>query len=376
MPWKRVTPMEERKAFLEAYLQSNCSFSELCRSYNISRKTGYKWVKRAEKEGSTELEERSRKPHHSPNQTSQDLVEAVIEIRRKYPVWGAKKIYRLMQDKGYQSIPSISTINAILKRNGLIDPEQARKHKAFTRFEHESPNDLWQIDFKGPIPIIGEKDCHPLTVLDDHSRFLLGLRACLDEGVATVQAQMSSIFKEYGMPKRMLMDNGSAWKTDDYSRQTSFTVWLMSLGIQVTHSRPYHPQTQGKEERLHRTLQEELLNRRIFNSILEIQTSFDDWRNTYNFIRPHEALDMNVPASRYKNSDRSFPEYEVVYSYPSHFILCKINRDGRLRFQGANLRIGKPFAGCIVGIEQTGTKGVYNVNYCGSIIRKVDLNVS
>ena len=118
----------------------------------------------------------------------------------------------------------------------------------------------------------------------------------------------------------MLMDNGSAWKTDDYSRQTSFTVWLMSLGIQVTHSRPYHPQTQGKEERLHRTLQEELLNRRIFNSILEIQTSFDDWRNTYNFIRPHEALDMNVPASRYKNSDRSFPEYEVVYSYPSHFI--------------------------------------------------------
>lgn len=376
MPWKRVTPMDERKAFLEAYLQSNSSFSSLCQAFGISRKTGYKWIKRVEEEGSIDFQDRSRKPHHSPNQTPQALVDAVIKIRREYPVWGAKKIHRLLQDKGYQTIPSISTINAILKRNGMIDPEQARKHKAFTRFEHENPNDLWQIDFKGPIPIIGTKDCHPLTVLDDHSRFLLGLRACLDESIATAQAQMSSIFHEYGLPKRMLMDNGSAWKTDDYSRHTAFTVWLIGLGIKVTHSRPYHPQTQGKEERLHRTLQEELLNRRVFNSILEIQNNFDEWRKTYNYIRPHEALDMNVPASRYKKSDCIFPEYEVVYSYPAHFVLCKINESGRLRFQGANLRIGKPFAGRIVGVEQAETKGVYNVNYCGSIIRRVKLNES
>lgn len=374
MPWKEATPMEQRKAFLEAYQQSNCSFTSLCKAFGISRKTGYKLLQRAKEEGCLDIQDRSRKPHHSPNQTSQELVDVVIELRRKHPVWGAKKIHRLMEDKGYQTIPSISTINAILKRNGMIDPEKAKKHKAFIRFEHKHPNDLWQIDFKGPIPIIGAKDCHPLTVLDDHSRFLLGLRACLDESVATVQAQMSSIFEEHGLPKRMLMDNGSAWKTDDYSRHTGFTVWLMGLGIQITHGRPYHPQTQGKEERLHRTLQEELLNRRVFNSMLEIQSDFDQWRETYNYIRPHEALDMDVPASRYKKADRSFPEYEVVYSYPADFTLCKINGDGRLRFQGANLRIGKPFANCIVGMEQTETKGVYNVNYCGSIIRRVELN--
>src|SRR5205807_4484324 len=151
----------------------------------------------------------------------------------------------------------------------------------FERFERAAPNELWQMDYKGHFATRAGR-CHPLTVVDDHSRYAVGLRACGDERGGTVQAELTAIFRQYGLPERMLMDNGSPWGSDALHRHTWLTVWLLELGVAVSHGRPYHPQTQGKDERFHRTLTAEVIGRRAFADLAECQRRFDAWRVVYN----------------------------------------------------------------------------------------------
>ena len=176
-------------------------------------------------------------------------------------------------------------------------------HKAFERFERAAPNELWQMDYKGHFATRAGR-CHPLTVVDDHSRYAVGLRACGDERGDTVQAELTAIFRRYGLPERMLMDNGAPWGSDALHRHTWLTVWLLELGVAVSHGRPYHPQTQGKDERFHRTLTAEVIGRRAFADLAECQGRFDAWRVVYNTQRPHEALALATPAARYRPSKR------------------------------------------------------------------------
>ena len=193
------------------------------------------------------------------------------------------------------------------------------------------------MDFKGHLPIENSR-CHPLTILDDHSRFALGLQACSDEKTQTVQQRLSAVFRLYGLPERMTMDNGSPWGGASEHFFTPLTAWLIRLGVRVSHSRPYHPQTQGKDERFHRTLKLELLRMHTFRHLDHAQSHFDTWRNTYNLERPHESLGMQVPASRYRPSPRSFPESLPPVEYDSKDVIRKVQEGGEIWFKSRPLQ--------------------------------------
>ena len=291
MPWKESTCMSERHEFVLLASAPEANVSLLCRRFSISRKTGYKWLTRYLAGGAAALCEQSRRPHNSPRRTEQSVQERVLALRSEHPAWGGRKLRARLAALGRTELPAASTITAILRRHGRVAPEASQRRRPFCRFEHAAPNDLWQMDFKGDFAL-GAGRCYPLTVLDDHSRFSLGLRACRSQHREGVQEALTSIFGRYGLPRRMSMDNGFPWGlfVGGRSRWTQLTLWLVRLGVRVSHSRPYHPQTQGKDERFHRTLKLELLRGSAWRDLAECQQSFDRWRTAYNCERPHEAL--------------------------------------------------------------------------------------
>ena len=210
MAWKVKTKMSERYEFVQLANRQDCNFSQLCKRFNISRPTGYKWVKRDSEEDKAGLADHSRRPHHSKNKTSIEIEKLILELREQHKSWGGRKLKRRLEDLGYQDLPSATTIGNILKRNGVIGDEASRKATPYIRFEHPDPNDLWQMDFKGWFNMDKQR-CYPLTVLDDHSRYSIVLKACLHERTEVVQSALIEAFRRYGLPKWMMMDNGSPW---------------------------------------------------------------------------------------------------------------------------------------------------------------------
>jgi transposase InsO family protein len=373
MPWKETTPMSQRTAFLEQALQDGANLSALCRSYGISRKTAYKWLQRAREEGPAGLEAHSRRPHASPHQTSPELEGQVLTVRTAHPAWGARKIRRVLQTQGQAHVPAASTITAILRRHGQLDPAEAVKHRPFRRFERDQPNQLWQMDFKGYFALGSGGYCHPLTVIDDHSRFLVGLKACPDQTFGTVQRQLTAIFEQVGLPEWLLMDNGPPWGDDRQTPHTVLTAWLIRLGIATTHGRPRHPQTQGKNERFNRTLLAEVISRQALNDLGESQAAFDAWGQVYNYQRPHEALQLATPATRYQPSPRPFPAVLPPVSYPSGDVLRKVDAAGKISFQGRKVHVGKAFSHQPVGVRSTPLDGQFEVYFCHQRITRIDL---
>jgi transposase InsO family protein len=307
--------MEQRREFVLLFEQEGANRRALCRRFGISPETGYALGRRYREEGVAGLGDRSRRPQRSPGRTGAAMEARVLAVRDAHPCWGGRKIRRRLQDLGHEEVPSASTITEVLRRHGRIDPAASAARELPLRFERAAPNELWQMDFKGHFAIVSGR-CHPLTVLDDHSRYSLGLRACGDETEATVETELTAIFRRYGLPLRMLMDNGSPWGSAHAEhRYTRFELWLMELGIAVSHGRPYHPQTQGKDERFHRTLAAEAIGRRRFADLAACQRRFDRWREVYNTERPHEALDLATPMARYIPSPRAFPEKLEPFDY-------------------------------------------------------------
>jgi len=215
--------------------------------------------------------------------------------------------------------------------------------------------------------------CHPLTALDDHSRYNLILAACGDEQGATVRGRLEEALRRYGLPLAMLMDGGSPWSDPGGDPLTRFTVWLMRLGVRVAHGRPYHPQTQGKEQRFHRTFKAEVTSGRSFRDLAECQRAFDDWRARYNHERPHEALDMARPAERYRPSPRPFPEAPPPIEYAPGDQVRKVDRDGFISFKNRPWRISKALRGEPIALRPEGEDGVYAVHYCAHRIKTIDL---
>lgn len=373
MPWKETTTMSLRTEFIHLARLEGANLSLLCRRFGISRKTGYKWLKRYQEGGESALADRSRRPRHSPQRSSVDTEALVVEVRQAHPAWGGRKIKAYLEHKGHSRLPSPSTITEILHRNDQINAEEAPKHRAFQRFEMAQPNQLWQMDFKGYFALAEGGYCHPLTVLDDHSRFLLGLKACPNETSQTVQEHLSEIFRCYGLPERILVDNGSPWGHGADSPLTILTVWLIRLGVQIYHGHPYHPQTQGKDERLHRTLQTELLSLCPLPNLACCQLSFDGWRDSYNYERPHEALDMQPPISRYQPSPRPFPEILPPIFYDTGDIVRKVDVLGRISFHNRNFRIGKAFRHTEVALRLAQKDGDFDVLYCQQKIAQISL---
>ena len=374
MPWKVETVMSQRKEFVTLAQSEGVNMSELCLRTGISRKTGYKWLKRYLEGGDDSLHDLPKRPRHSPNRTSQQIEQLVVDLRREHPTKGGHVLARMLQDRGCDRVPSKSTITAILRRHGLIEPAESAKRESYRRFEHDEPNDLWQMDFKGHIPMSGGGRCHPLTVLDDHSRFSLGVRACRDERGQTVQDHLISIFRRYGMPHTILVDNGSPWGSDLSHPFTPLTVWIVHLGIRVVHSRPYHPQTLGKLERFHRSLKAELLQGTSYTDIDHCQSSFDRWRDFYNLQRPHHALELDTPASRYTLSSRSFPQLLPIIEYDSDDQVRTVDVNGRISFMGRSFRVGRAFRGKPVALRPTSIDGNWTVFFSTQPIVNIELN--
>jgi transposase InsO family protein len=322
--------------------------------------------------GAERLVDRSRRPLTSPGRSPLELEAQVMAVRREHPAWGGRKIRRVLQSEGLAEPPSASTITQIIRRHGALDGPGAGERRDWRRFEHEAPNDLWQMDFKGWFDL-GRGRCHPLTVLDDHSRYALEIGACEDERGETVRARLETVFHRYGLPRRVLCDNGPPWGAAGHGEHSGFSVWLMDLDVGVSHGRPYHPQTQGKDERFHRTLKAEVLDGRAFKTLAEAQGAFNAWRPIYNAKRPHEGIAMQTPATRYRMSQRSMPETIAPPDYEPQAQVRKVDQNGRLAFKGRVLRTSKAFAGKQLALRATHQDGLFDLCYRRHVLAQVDL---
>jgi transposase InsO family protein len=372
MPWRISSTMSERHEFVLLASQKEANIRRLCRRFGISSRTGYKWLHRFNDKGIAGLADRTRRPHHSPARTSAAVEKKVLAVQRKYREWGGRKLEQRMLDLGQQSVPSANTITAILRRHQLLDPRESVKHKAFQRFERAAPNELWQMDFKGEFQL-PRGHCYPLTMLDDHSRFAVGLQACAANTTAITRTAVVEVFRRYGLPEAITCDNGPPWGTRFRGHYTRFGVWLLRLGIQLFHSRPHHPQTQGKDERFHRTLNVELLRHLQVKGHDQCQQQFNQWRHIYNNERPHEALGMKVPASRYQPSPRVYPERLPPIEYGPADIVRKVRNYGHFKYLGREYHIGSAFYGLHVALRYTSSDGVMDVYFCQQRIRTINL---
>ncbi len=361
MPWKEVSTMSLRSEFVALALLPDANLARLAQRFGISRKTAYKWLARARAGGPAALHDHSRRPRRSPARTAPALEQRVLQLRREHPAWGGRKLRARLRALGCPEVPAASTITAILRRHGQLDGPRAGQSRAWQRFEQPAANDLWQMDFKGHFGLNDGGRCHALTVLDDHSRFALAVRACADERTATVQAALTELFARHGLPRRMLMDNGAPWGDDWEHPYTPLTVWLLRLGVAVCHGRPYHPQTQGKDERFHRTLQAELLSRRTFSTLADCQAAFDAWRQVYNHQRPHEALALAVPASRYRASPRSLPAQLPPLEYHPGDAVRRVQQGGYFSYQGRLYRVAKALRGLPIAVRAGAVDGELGV---------------
>jgi transposase InsO family protein len=369
MPWRELSVIDRREEFVKLALAPGANKGELCRRFGITRGNGHKWLKRYLAEGRAGLEDRPRRPHRSPRRAAPAVEAEVLRIREESNnAWGGRKIAKVMGD----AAPAASTITEILRRHGKLEPQRSEHPGPYQRFERAQPNELWQMDFKGDFEI-GRGRCHPLTILDDHSRYALGVEACNTQQDRPTRQRLLAVFRHYGLPETMLMDNGSPWGDSGGGRFTSFSVWLMRLGIRVTHGRPLHPQTQGKDERFHRTLKAEVLNGCYFADLTDCQRAFDRWRHVYNHKRPHQALEMATPSQRYRPSRRSFPETLPPIEYGAGDHVRKADCQGDISFNNHRIRLGKPFRGEFVALRPTAEDGVFGIYFCTHQIGTVDL---
>lgn len=371
MSWKKDL-MSQRLEFITLARSAGANFAELCRRFEISRKTGYKWLRRYIQDGVTALKDRPRRPLSCPAQTIDALEAKVVALRIEQPTWGARKLHRRLLDLGHRGLPAVSTVGRILQRRGLIDPVCSRQHHPWERFARAEPNQLWQMDFKGHFALQRGGRCHPLTVLDDCSRYSLGLSACANEQARTVKQQLQSVFAHHGLPEQILCDNGPPWSGSGFD-YTSLAIWLMRLGIQVIHGRPYHPQTQGKDERFHRTLHYDLIARHDWLDLPQAQRRFDDYRQLYNHVRPHQTLQLDVPASRYRPSPRSLPAQLLPIEYDSATLTRRVKSKGEITFQNRFFYIGAAFSGFNVALHPTSTDRLFRVAFAAITIGSIDL---
>jgi transposase InsO family protein len=359
--------VNQREEFVRFARQPGANVSELCRRFAISRKTGYKWL------GRDDCEDRSRRPLSSPRRTEAALESKVLAVRDRHPAWGARKIAHVLQrDEQLQLAPS--TVNCVLQRHGRISEQASEAATPWQRFEHEEPNSLWQIDFKGHFPT-GTQRCHPLTVLDDHSRFNVVLQALGDEQRHSVQPVLQRAFERYGLPERINADNGHPWGSPGQpGGLTGLAVWLTRLGVRLGHSRPLHPQTNGKDERFHRTMKAEVLAQRRFRDLQDAQKHLAHWRDVYNFERPHEALGMQTPASRYRPSWRAMPRELPPIDYPAEDLVRRVQKNGWICLQGRYVRLSKALVGQSVGCRPLADRdGEFAVFFCHLRIDEIDL---
>lgn len=364
MPWKAMDVRDQRVRFVVEACLGAKPMKALCTEFGISRPTGYLWLSRYRQQGVTGIAERSRRPHRSPGRTDEQREAEVIQLRQRFPDWGARKLGVLLRRQGI-GLPD-ATIHRILLRNGLI--QEADQHRpASKRFQREQPNQLWQMDFKGPRD--WPQPIGPLSVLDDHSRYLIALAAIGKPDGWLVKAQLGQAFQQCGVPEAMLMDHGTPWwNWQSFSGRTHLSLWLMRLGIRLYWSGVQHPQTQGKVERFHGSLQ------RAFDlrgtPAEEPQAWLDAYRHEHNHIRPHQALQMQTPAQLWRPSPRPYNPCPPPWQYPEGAWTLKVDCQGTIDIKDRRWRIGKTLAGERVRIQPVEHR--FLIFYCNTLVRELD----
>jgi len=364
MAWKTMDIQEQRARFVVAASRGTRGFSTLCAEFGISRPTGYLWLRRYQEFGIRGIAERSRRPHRSPRRTADSLERRVVEMRLRYPDWGARKLSVVLACEGV--VLPRNTIHCILLRHNLIH-ESDQHPPTSQRFERSQPNELWQMDFKGPKG--WPQRVGPLSVLDDHSRYLIALAANGTTRGEPVRRQLEEAFQRCGVPDGMLMDHGTPWREEQApSGYTHLSLWLMRQGVRLHWSGIRHPQTQGKIERFHGSLQRAWRRRGIPQQ--HLQAWLDDYRWEHNHVRPHEALDMKTPASVWTPSAKRYDPHPPRWEYPTGAWVLKVDCQGKLEIKGRKWTISQALAG--ERVQVVPVCGRWMIFYCATLVRELD----
>lgn len=365
MPWKEVSPMDQKTHFIRDYSRDIYSFTELCARYGISRKTGYKWAERFLQEGPPGLCNRSSAPIRRPNQTPQKIVDALVELRRKHPTWGAKKLLKkISQQHPAWDLPAHSTVYDLLRPFGLIKKRRRKTipgHAGFSGIKALQPNDVWCTDFKGQFKLGNGSYCYPLTITDQYSRFIPSIKSLPSTSFEGVKPIFIKVFREYGLPKYIRSDNGVPFATSAICRLSSLSAWWIQLGIIPDLIEPGKPQQNGQHERMHRTLKEETTRPSAFSSSAQ-QRKFNHFINEFNYERPHEALDMQTPGSLYEPSIRELPSKIKPFEYPDRYEVRYVGANGCIRWNSKRICVSQICQGQYIGLEEVDFK-IWNVYY-------------
>ena len=356
MPWKETSVVEQKLKFALKAFKSDENFTELCRKFGISTKTGYKWRKRFEENGAAGLEDKPSSAKTIHNKTPMEIQNRLLRIKRKHLTWGAKKIQTIYKRKYPNAyVPHRSTIDDIFEREGYTKKKRRRVSTdpflMQKKLKPTKPNELWTVDFKGWWWTSKKERCEPLTVRDGYSKYILCIDAPEKADTAHIKAIFIGIFLKYGLPEYIRTDNGppfgnvlNAWGL------TKLSVWWMSLGIKIDRIDPGHPEQNGAHERMHKDMKKELQNK-IQGDLREHQ-KVDKWRKEFNEVRPHEALGMKTPKELYKKSPRKYYEDEAEIVYTGRMRGRKVNDRGFFNYYNQRIFVGNPFSGYYVGVKE------------------------
>lgn len=374
MPWPETCPLEQRIEFIGDYELGLYTMLELCKRYGVSRKTGYKWRDRYNEEGLAGLEDRSHAPHSCPHRIDPKLAALLCQTRRDHPKWGPEKIMDYLRKRHrVRSWPAISTVSDLFVREGLVKRRRRRRpvtHPGVVPIHTTEPNDLWTVDFKGQFATRDGIYCYPLTIADQHTRFLIACHGLPSTKGVGARRVMERAFREYGLPLAIRTDNGSPFATRGIHGLSQLNVWWLRLGIQHQRIRPASPQENACHERMHKTLKYETARKPKTNAAAQ-QRIFNAFRTEYNFIRPHKALGGDCPGEHYRASPRPFPAKLPPLEYPDHFKVKRVTNAGTFRFKHKLLFIANALKQQYIGLEEV-EDGIWSIFLGNVLIARID----
>jgi transposase InsO family protein len=356
MPWLETVPVDQRLEFLTAHRRRGYAMAELCARFGISRKTGYKWLARYDAEGRAGLHDRSRRPHTSPQRIDEETAALLAAARTAHPSWGPRKLLQYLAPRHPEmdTWPAASTVGDLLRRAGLVQGRRRRRpitHPGVVPLHTAAPNDLWTLDFKGHFKTRDGVYCYPLTLVDQHTRYLLAVHGLLSTKGEGARRVLERSFREYGLPQAIRTDNGVPFATTGIHGLSQLNVWWLRLGIQHQRIHPASPQENGAHERMHRTLKAEA-TRPPKATCAAQQRVFTAFRTEYNTERPHSALAGDTPAQRYTASPRVYPSRLAPFTYPAHYTVKMVTTAGTIRLRSKLLFIAHALTHEYIGLEE------------------------
>jgi putative transposase len=374
MPWLETAPMEQRERFIRDERLALYTMTELCERYGISRKTGYKWLDRFDAGGRAGLSDRSRAPHQCPHRIADNVAQLICLARRQHPSWGPEKLLQWLEPRHPEvEMPAVSTAGDLLARKGLVKKRRRRRphlHPGVVPAVTTQPNDLWTADFKGQFRTGDGIYCYPLTIADQHTRFLMACHGLLSTKGHGVRPVFDRLFREYGLPRAIRTDNGVPFATTGIHGFSQLNVWWLRLGIQHQRILPGQPQQNGAHERMHKTLKGDAI-RPPRATLAAQQRAFIRFQGVYNTERPHKFLRGRTPGSLYRPSTRAYTGVLPPIEYPGHFLVKRITNAGTFRFKKRLLFIAKSLQQHTIGLEEI-ADGIWSIHFCRVLVGRLD----